>query len=239
MRRAHWKVSLTALMLFTGAWQGVARADVLSFVGNLRDNANVPGGGYLLSDMVTDLDFAQFTGFAATFTVSAASSMSAITFSYGGGTNGNGAVIAEGGFTPYLSLFDGSGNFLASTLNGTYCPAGANTNSVSGYCNDALLDGGVLAPGTYQIVISAYENMSYAENLGFGTLADGLTGLGNLDGTGSTDSTDPSDPSYELHYAFDVILGTPQTSTVPEPASLWLLAPAVLMVYRLRRRRTV
>jgi len=235
MRRAHWKVSLTALMLFTGAWQGVARADVLSFVGNLRDNANVPGGGYLLSDMVTDLDFAQFTGFAATFTVSAASSMEAITFSYGGGTNGQGTAISEGGFSPYLSLFDASGKFLGSTF-GTHCPPGANANSVSGNCYDALLDGGTLAPGDYQIVISAFENMSYAENYGVGTLADGLIGLGNLDGTGSTD---PTDPSYELHYAFDVILGTPQTPAVPEPASLWLLAPVVLTLYKIRGRRTV
>jgi len=225
-------------MLSTGAWQGVARADILSFVGNLRDNANIasPHQGVALDPSLTDQEFAQFTGFAATFTVSVASSMEAITFSYGGGTNGQGTAISEGGFAPYLSLFDASGNFLGSTYFGTYCPAGANPNSVSGNCYDALLDGGTLASGDYQIVISAYFDLSYAENYGIGTLADGLTGAGSLDATGSTNQTDPS---YELHYAFDVILGTPQTSTVPEPASLWLLAPAVLMVYRLRRRRTV
>ena len=230
MRRGLWKVSLTAFMLSTGAWQGIARADEISFVGDLRSDANVPGGGYLLSDMVTDQDFAQFTGFAASFTVSAASSMQAITFSYGGGTNGHGTAISEGGFAPYLSLFDAGGNFLASTYFGTYCPPGANANSVSGNCYDALLDGGTLAPGDYQIVISAFGDLSYAENYGVGTLADGLTGLGNLDGTGSTD---PTDPSYELHYAFDVILGGPQTSPVPEPASLWLVAPVVLTLYKI------
>jgi len=52
-------------------------------------------------------------------------------------------VIPEGGFEPYLSLFDASGNFLASTFFGTTCPAGANTNTVSGQCFDELLDGGV------------------------------------------------------------------------------------------------
>jgi hypothetical protein len=67
-------------------------------------------------------------------------------------------AIAGGVFEPSLSLFDGSGNFLASTFFGTTCPAGAQTNTMSGFCYDVLLDGGVLAQGTCQIAISAFEN---------------------------------------------------------------------------------
>ena len=62
----------------------------------------------------------------------------------------------------------------------------------------------MLAPGSYQIAISAFENMSFVENGGAGTLADGFTGLGNLE------------PGEDLHYAFDVVL-TP-AAAVPEPS---------------------
>jgi hypothetical protein len=94
----------------------------------------------------------------------------------------------EPGRNPY---FD---DFRSSTFSGTTCPSGANTNSSSGQCFDVLLDAGVLVPGTYQIAISAFENMSFAENSGGGKLAAGFTGLGNLAF------------GEDLHYAFDVHL---------------------------------
>jgi hypothetical protein len=98
---------------------------------------------------------------------------------------------------------------------------GAHTNTSSLQCYDVSLDGGTLAPGNYQIAISAFENMSFAENLGTGTLADGFTGLGNLAG------------GEDLHYAFDVVLGS--ASPVPEPSVGWLLGGAVLAVVGIRR----
>jgi len=125
-----------------------------------------------------------------------------------------------------LSLFDASGNFLASTYFGITCPAGANT--VGGNCYDVLLDGGILAPGSYQIAISAFENMPFAENLGAGTLSDGFTGLGNLaDGE-------------NLDYAYDVILSP--VSPTPEPAYSWpgiviLLALLAVRLWRVARGR--
>lgn len=184
-------------------------ASTISYTGNLRTDANVTacGSGCTLGSANTDADYAQWAAVVETFTVSSTSSLEAITFGYGGGTNGAGTIIPEGGFEPYLSLFDGAGDFLASTFFGTTCPAGANVNSMSGFCYDVALDGGTLSPGTYEIAISAFENLSFAENLGTGTLADGFTGLGNLF------------PGEDLNYAFDVIL-TPAVSPVPEPSSL-------------------
>jgi hypothetical protein len=189
-----------------------ANADTFSFTGDLRADAT-----FLPPDPppFTDGDYAQFAAVVRTFNVSSTSLMEAITFSYGGGTNGNGMVIAQGGFEPYLSLFDSGGNFMASTFFGVTCPSGAQTNSTSGQCFDVLLDGGTLAAGNYQIAISAFENLSFAENLGVGTLADGFTGLGNLA------------QGEDLHYAFDVIL----TSPVPEPAAGPLLAGAAIVLY--------
>jgi hypothetical protein len=150
--------------------------------------------------------------------------MQAITYSYGGGTSKTGPIVAAGGLEPYLSLFDAGGDFLASTFFGTTCPAGANT--VGGNCFDVLLDGGFLAPGTYQIALTAFDNMSLAENNGLPLkLTDGFTGLGNLA------------PGENLKYGFDVILAGGSGPSVPEPATRWLLAPALGLLYFARNSR--
>ena len=204
-----------------------APGSTISFVGNLRTDANVTGCGTscTLDGSNTDGDYAQWAAVVDDFTVLSTSQMQAITFSYGGGINGAGDTIAESGFEPYLSLFDASGNFLASTaLSG--CPAGGQINSVSGQCYDVELDGGTLAPGTYQIAISAFDTLSFAENLGTGTLADGFTGLGNLAS------------GEDLHYAFDVELTS--TASTPEPSSGFLASGILAMFawrsFRARRR---
>ncbi len=193
---------------------------ILSFTGNLRTDANVTvcGSGCTLGPANTDGEWAQWAAVVKGIHVSSPSSMTAITFGYGGGTNGAGTVIAQGGFEPYLTLFDASGDFLASTFSGTTCPTGAHTNTNSGQCFDVLLDGGVLASGDYQIAISAFENLSLAENLGSGKLADGFTGLGNLA------------QGEDLHYAFDVVL-------TPEPAMVPFLVGAGVALYLFRCHR--
>ena len=83
-------------------------------------------------------------------------------------------------------------------------------------------DAGVLPAGSYTLVLSEYTNISLAENLGSPyTLADGMTGLGNLNGT------------ENLNFAFDLTLPT------PEPASwgLVLMGISLFAVARLRSRR--
>jgi hypothetical protein len=150
--------------------------------------------------------------------------MQAITYSYGGGTSKTGPIVAAGGLEPYLSLFDSTGGFLASTFSGPLCPPGANT--VGGNCFDVSLDGGLLAPGTYEIALTAFDNMSLAENNGPPLLlSDGFTGLGNLA------------PGENLTYAFDVILAGGSGPGVPEPATGWLLAPALGLFYFARNFR--
>ena len=201
-----------------------ARAEVLFYSGNLRTNATVTacGPGCTLNAGNTDSDYAQWAAAVYSFNVSTTTTMQAITYSYGGGTSLTGAVVPSGGLEPYLSLFGSSGNFLASTFFGTTCPPGAH--SVAANCFDVALDGGVLTPGNYSIAISAWENMSCAENgcsLSNPTLADGFTGLGNL---GFDEN---------LNYAFDVIL--PQET--PEPASALLAAFALLSLTRPVKRK--
>jgi hypothetical protein len=212
-------------ILLLGISAGTVQAATFYFVGDLRADANFTSCGdqCTLGAGNSDGDYAQWAALAVNFNVPVTSQMSAITFSYGGGVNGNGTVIAPNGFEPYLSLFDPSGTFLASTFFGTTCPVGANTNSTTQQCYDVGLDGGVLSPGTYSIAISAFENLSFAENTGSGTLADGFTGLGNLA------------PGEDLHYAFDVVLK--DASPIPEPATFYLTVCAVLLLFLTGKRR--
>jgi hypothetical protein len=206
------------LVAFLLAAIGPARAGTLFFSGDLRtDGSGCP------DSCSTDSDYAQYAAVVDIFTVSTTSTMHAITFSFGGGTSGTGASVLPGGLEPYLSLFDSGGNFMTSTFDpAATCPAGANT--FNGSCLDVRLDGGVLAPGTYSIALTAFENMSWAENLGDPSLhlSDGFTGLGNLA------------PGEDLHYAFDVVLDS--TTPAPEPGSgmLLLMASALLPIGRFR-----
>lgn len=209
-----WALRTFSVAPFARAWFALAfgaalvcssaAASTISYVGDLRSDATFlppdPDPG--------DAEFAQWAAVVKTFHLSTLSSVTATTFGYGGGTNGNGASIAAGGFEPYLSLFDAAGNFLASTFSGVTCPPGAG--SYNGACYDVTLDAGTLAAGDYQIAISAFENMSLAENSG-GVLLDGFTGLGNLAS------------GEDLHYAFDVDIA----STTPVPESTTLIPMAI------------
>ena len=78
-----------------------------------------------------------------------------------------------------------------------------------------------LAAGSYTLALTAFQNLSFAENLGTGTLADGFTGVGNLY------------PGESLQYAFDLV--TPDLPT-PEPGTGALLGVclAALLIYRRR-----
>lgn len=196
---------------------------VLFYSGDLRTNANIVACGVscTLVSGDTDAAWAQWAAYSTSFTLAAPQAVSAITYGYAGGTSATGAVVAAGGLEPYLSLFNSSGNFLESTYFGITCPAGAG--SVSGNCYDVKLDAGTLAAGTYSLVLSAYLNMSLAENTGSGTLADGLTGLGNLA------------LNESLNYAFDLNIGG-KPASVPEPSTLLLVFGSALMAVITRRR---
>ena len=199
------QTSRLILIALPATWS-LASASSLVFSGNLRTDATILdcGSGCTLSPASADFDFAQWSAAVYSFSVPTPSLMQAVTISY-----------AAGGLEPYLSLFDASGTFLASTFFGVTCPSGASVNPASGACLDVLLDGGTIAAGTYQIVISAFENFSFAENQGFGVLADGFTGLGNLL------------PGEDLNYAFKVTLTS--TSSVPEPSTAWLITLAAIL----------
>jgi len=119
--------------------------------------------------------------FSFTFTVNNPVPVTIQTYGYGGsanapqGKNAAGLVIPSGGFDPYISLFRGVGDsaaFVASNDDGV-CPPG----TASPACHDSSLTM-LLPAGSYTVVISAFENISFAENQGTGTLGDGFVGFG-------------------------------------------------------------
>jgi hypothetical protein len=124
---------LAAVVCVFAAGAGQSQAGtILSFTGDLRTDATFTscGDGCTLDTGSLDFDYAQWAAVERDFNVPVSSTVQAITFSYGGGINGSGTSIAEGGFEPYLSLFDASGNFLASTLFGITCPPGQTPTAV-------------------------------------------------------------------------------------------------------------
>jgi len=119
--------------------------------------------------------------------------------------------FAGGGVDPYFTLFSGSGG-AAIVYDSNYVQATTTGGDFAWT--------GTLAAGTYEIALGSFENMSFAENLGSGTLADGFIGLG--------DPNSLFDGSYSLN------LSTP----VPEPSGTWLVGVGLAaLATRMRRAR--
>jgi hypothetical protein len=137
------------------------------------------------------------------FSVGAASTVTLRTWSYAGGVNAAGDVIARGGFDPILALFDSTGAFIDQNDDGGFNVA---ADSVSGNHFDTFFSS-VLAPGNYTVSVMAFSNFANGPNL-----SDGFWGTGSF---GSRDT----------HWAFDVLnvnSAVVQDGAVPEPAT-WLL----------------
>lgn len=178
-----------------------------------------------------------------TFALASGASVEMQSFGFGGsanaagGTNAVGDAIPAGGFDTYFSLFAGAGStatFLQSNDDGS-CPPGDDTVA----CRDSSLNLN-LPSGSYVLSVSVFNNFSFAENLGSGTLGDGFIGLGsyfNLDIFGETSSAYAVDIVADGLTLLDVrrLSDSPPTN-VPEPGTLSLLAVAVAAVAAGRQR---
>lgn len=115
--------------------------------------------------------------------------------------------FALGGVDPYFTLFSGTGGtatFLGSNFTEAFSTGGDFDLSF------------FLGAGDYTLAIGAFANMSFAENFGSGTLADGFTQLGGPFFLGNS--------YYQLEF-------TP----IPEPS--YLIASALGVLVALLRKR--
>jgi hypothetical protein len=149
-------------------WAGIVAAVILSatparaatYDGNFGDAANTAlVGSDLGSASFTDPNAVSNNVALYSFSVPVTETISITSTSF-----------AAGGANPYLTLFQGSG--------------GAATFFDSNY-NQAFSTGGdldysaTLTKGSYELALGVFANLSFAENYGSGTLADGFTGLGD------------------------------------------------------------
>jgi hypothetical protein len=117
------------------------------------------------------------------------------------------------GVDPYFTLFLGNDNtatFAASNYDHAFFTSGGDFTLPL-----------TLAAGTYTIALGSFANMSFAENQG-GTLGDGFVRLGEAYSVG------------DGYYRVDV--GVASVPSIPEPATIALLAAGLTAIAVKRRR---
>lgn len=209
---------LTLLTLLVGALAGQQMNAVTVTAANLGNLS----GPFTTSGTLDN----QGVVLEATFSISSASQLTIFTDSYGGGTNANGSTARPGGFMPSLVLYNSAGNFVAAETFPS--PIGAR-DAVTGLNGDAYIRTGNLAAGAYIVALSDFlvQQPPTARNLsdGFVDFGSGTTFIdvqGNL-----------RNGSYSLN-----ITGASSPTAVPEPATLWMMAPALgIAAFWIRKSR--
>lgn len=174
------------------------------------------------------------------FSLATASTATLHTLSFAGGINADGALIADGGFTPILSLFDGAGNFLTRSADPSGCNSSnpANPDPVTGNCWDASISA-LLAIGNYTLALTEYDNFANQPTLSDGFFQDGQGNFTGLEFIGQPGSfIAPNGVQRDNHWAVDLnFVDIPLAA--PEPGSLPLAIIGLTALYSFTRRRTV
>jgi hypothetical protein len=185
----------------------IARATTLS--GYLDDpgNANLIGSDLGTPLFTDDFEIANNVALYALLVPTAAT----VTFDSNG--------FDAGGVDPYFTLFQGSTPATAIFFESNYDQAFSTGGD--------FLISLVLPAGDYFVALGAFANMSFAENLGIGTLDDGFIGLG------------VPDPILLGSYYYELDIASSSVAPVPEPSSSLLLVAALVALarYSASRRR--
>jgi hypothetical protein len=180
------------------------------------------------------------------------------TWSYSGGTNAAGQVIAGGGFEPYLNLYLSDGSQMNPGFSGP-CTVPTTGNVLSdllpdpstGECADVYypttlsFPGGLWSPGTYTLVLSTWANPGIG-NLSDGFFAEQVLGLpvpSNFSCEFGPNVNDPFCDAFLIttertgNWALDFInVDSAAALGVPEPSTLLLVALGGLFVAAKRLR---
>jgi len=163
------------------------------------------------------------------FTLSDFSLVGFRTFGYGGGVNGAGQVILPGGFESMLQLFElpsgaavGGSMFPGTAPNS--CSAGPQIPDPNrfGFCFDVFSQLWLNA-GDYILALTQNDNETAGSKLSDGFIYDAVPDFANgFQGLLGTQG--------DSHWALDITVS-------PEPGAALLIAPALLLLGVMRRRR--
>ncbi len=170
-----------------------------------------------------------------TFTLSSPATVTAVTWSYAGGTNQAGMAIPAGGFDPWLAIFDSSGNLVQSVDNGACGQVGMDLST--GSCFDSFISQS-FSPDTYTLILSESDNQPFDNQL-----ADGYTRTGQGDFTGGEfgcsngSFCDANSANRTAAWAVDIDnVDIASETGVPEPGTMLLGAAGLVGIIELRRR---
>ena len=184
------------------------------------------------------------------FYLSTTRTITAQTWSFGGGTDAADQTVPAGGFFPYLSIFDSEGNLTPYESGNVDCQEfGCNADPVTGYYYDAYIQTNPLPAGFYILSLTEYDNVPLGP-----TLSDGFSQtdpyfteafqnyINSCNPPYSGGCTDPQNAPFLLYESGEKrngnwevdIDGPDKGSELPEPASV-TLAVAGLALFLLPR----
>lgn len=211
--RCKLSLASAALLVIFGTQGATAASISTTNLGTLSANVTKTG---TLTDEAQVIEEA--------FTLSSTTDLTVFTTSYGGGTNLDGTMTAAGGFQPMITLYDSAGNYV---MGEEVTSPVAKTDAKTGLALDAYLKASALAAGGYIVTLTDIFNQQPVTAT---NLSDGFTGAG-----GPT-FTDVQGNVRNGNYALN--LSVTSGPVVPEPATFWLILPALAgAVLFFRRRR--
>lgn len=165
-----------------------------------------------------------------TLTLNSTSSLTAFTTSYGGGQNLDGSTSAAGGFQPNISLFSGGTALINESAT---APPHAVSDPSTGLLGDAYFTASSLMPGTYYLTLTNFWNQPSIN------AAPGSFNPANADSyfSGPNSFSDAQFNTRNGTYALNIQISS-SAPTVPEPATFWLMLPALAgAAFYVRKRR--
>lgn len=164
------------------------------------------------------------------FTLTSVSDVTIYTTSYGGGTNLDGSTTGPGGFQPNITLYNSTG-FVVANQSPSFSPI-ANPDPSNGWKGDGYLQDTDATAGTYYVTLTDWQNQMSITSTGLDLSTAAYT---QFSGPGGTSFQDVQGNNRTGNYALDI--SSASSSSVPEPATLWLVIPALAAAVMFTRKR--
>ena len=176
------------------------------------------------------------------FTVAGPSTVSLLSYGYGGGTQQdvNANVVLAGGFDPILALFDNTGLLIATNDDDT--SGTVNADPITTFEWDTFLTTDLLA-GDYIVAVMQYDNRPGTNTIGATLLSDGFKYTDDpfftavLGGCSNGQFCDTGGNNRTNEWAFDVLNVESATQVVPVPAAAWLFGSGLIALVGIARRK--